>query len=251
MMNKWVASLISLALAVIFGIACFFMPEKVDLFWTIVVSILTFLISFVFVELTDHIKKIEKNDINSNYKFFKDSGISEYQSDFSKLDFTSCISGATHIKLVLLYSSNFIVKYIDSLRRFVERDGSTFEIILLTNNKDTNSFKYVSDKFGYGEDKLFEKINDFVKLLRDDLLPYKSSKSSIKLSFTNYIPAYTLYMFDEYAYITLYKTAPQRTTVVPCFRIERAYDSSFFNFLINDFNDIKKDSESQNLGQDV
>ena len=55
-----------------------------------------------------------------------------------------------------------------------------------------------------------------------------------------FVPAYALYMFDDYAYITLYKTAPQRTNLIPCFRVEKSYDSSFYNFLLNDFEDIKK-----------
>ena len=51
-------------------------------------------------------------------------------------------------------------------------------------------------------------------------------------------------MFDDFAYITLYKTAPQRTNLIPCFSVEKSYDSSFFNFTLNDFNDIKESKKS-------
>jgi len=223
------------------------MPDHVDLFWSAVVCVITFLISFVFVELTAHLKKIHDMDVNSEYEFFKECGISQFQSDFSKLDFTSCISGAAHIRIMLLYSNRFITNYISVLRNFVAREGSALEIILLSDKRENSSYKCVSEKFGYGEDKLNEKIGEFSKILRDDLLPYKGKKSTIELYFTDLIPTYALYMFDDYAYITLYKTAPQRTTIVPCFRIEKAYDSSFFNFLQNDFMDIEKRSELQKI----
>lgn len=237
----------SLVLAVIFGVACYLMPSQVNIFICVVISTMTFIISYVFVELIVYCKKIDDSALNSEYKFFKECGISEYHKDFSELDFTKYISGANHIRIVLLYSNRFIASYISVLRDFVKREGSSLEIVLLSNNKEKSSYKYTSEKFGYGEDKLGEKLKDFIKMLRNDLLPYKNEKSNVELYFTDWIPTYTLYMFDNYAYITLYKTAPERTTIVPCFRIEKAYDSSFFNFMENDFTQIKESGERQNI----
>lgn len=243
-MNKWKATLISLLIGVIFAVACYYMPSDIDLFWSVVISVLTFLITFVFIELLGHVKKIENADTNSEYKFFKECGISEYHDDFSKLDFNSCISGANHIKLVLLYSNRFLTSYIDALQKFVARDGSSLELIVLTANPESSSYKYITEKFGYSAEKLKEKLDDFAKILQDDIIPYKGQNSRIELYYTEFIPAYTLYMFDDYTYITLYKTAPQRTNLIPCFRVEKSYDSSFYNFLLTDFNDIKKSEKT-------
>ena len=243
-MNKWKTTLISLIIGILFAVACNFMPKEIKLFWSLVVSILSFLISFVFIELSNHIKIIRNTDINNEYKFFKDCGISEYHSDFSTLGFTNCISGATHIRIVLLYSNRFLISYINALQNFVAREGSILELIVLTDNQARNSYKYISEKFGYGDNKLKEKLEDFTRILQQDILPYKCKKSTVELYCTDFVPAYTMYMFDDYAYITLYKTAPQRTNLIPCFRVEKSYDSSFYNFLLNDFEDIKRSERS-------
>lgn len=238
-MKTILSVIISLAISLIFAISAYTMPDGIGLFWSVVVCILTFLISFVFLEMIKHVRRIEKSDINNEYRFFKECGISEYHKNFSEIDFASCISSANHICLVLLYSNRFITNYINELREFVARDGSCIEFILLSKNSNSNSFKSVAEKFSYGEDKLEEKIDDFTKALRTELLPYKSTKSTIKLYFTELIPMYTLYMFDDYAYITLYKTAPERTNLIPCFKVEKSYDSSFFDFMLNDLTGIK------------
>ena len=239
-MRKLIATLISLGFAILFAVASYFMPNNTNLFWAIVICIVTFLVSFVFIELLEHIKRIEDVDLNNKYKFFKECGISQYHRDFTALDFIPSISGANNIKIVLLYSNRFLQNYINALQKFVAKEGSHLELIILTNDKNSNAYKYISKKFEYGQDKLAEKLNDFIKILKDDILPQKNSKSTIKLYCTDLIPTYTLYMFDDHAYITLYKIAPQRTNLIPCFRVETAYDSSFFHFMSEDFNDIKK-----------
>lgn len=246
-MNKWKVALLSLVMSVLFGIASYFMPTQINLFWSFVISVITFMISYVFVELITYFKKIDDIAVNNEYKFFKECGISEYHKDFSELDFATCIAGASRIKVILLYSNRFVANYISVLRDFVAREGTSLEIVLLSNDKNSNSYKYISKKFNYGEDKLNEKLMDFIRILQDDLLPHKSSRSTIDLYFTDFIPTYSLYMFDDYAYITLYKIAPQRTTLVPCFRIEKAYDSSLFNFMENDFAEIKGSGKLQRI----
>lgn len=240
--------LVSLVISLIFAVASYYMPAGTDLFWSVVICVFTFLISYVFLEMLKHVKRIKEADTNSAYKFFKECGISEYHSNFSEIDFAPCISSTNHIRLVLLYSNRFITSYINELREFVSRDGSSIEFILLANVPNSHSFKSVAEKFGYSEDKLKEKLEDFKKTLITDLLPHKSKNSTIKLYFTELIPMYTLYMFDDYAYITLYKTAPERTNLIPCFRVEKAYDSSLFNFMLNDFNGIIKHDKTYEYG---
>ncbi len=244
-MNKWKSVAISFVIAIIFGLASFFMPNRVDLFWSVAVSVITFIISYIFVELTGYIDRLHDIETNDKYKFFQECGISEYHKDFSKIDFSPCIIGANHIRIVLLYSSKFVSTYINSLRSFVEREGTTLEFILISNNGSNNSYKYLSEKFGYGENGLAERIAEFHRLITEDLLPSKNAKSTVKLYYSSVIPTYSLYMFDNYAYITLYKTAPQRTTLIPCFRVEKAYDSSFYNFLENDFSETKVKSTQE------
>jgi hypothetical protein len=61
------------------------------------------------------------------------------------------------------------------------------------------------------------------------------------------MPAYTPYIFDEHAYITIYKAAPERTNLIPSFRGEKAYDSSLFNFLESDFNGVKNHKETRGI----
>lgn len=70
------------------------MPSQVNVFWTIVVSTMTFLLSFVFIELLEHTKVLKDFDMDSKYEFFKKCGISEYHKDFSEIDFVPCISAA-------------------------------------------------------------------------------------------------------------------------------------------------------------
>ena len=241
-MNKWKSVSISFIIALIFGLASFYMPNYVNLFWSVTVSVITFIISYVFVELTGYIERMHNIETNEEYKFFKECGISEYHNNFSNVDFSPCIIGANHIRIVLLYSNRFISRYTDSLRSFVEREGTTLEIILISDSKSNNSYKYLSEKFGYGDNGLAERIAEFHRLITKDILPSKNAKSTVELYYSSVIPTYSLYMFDNYAYITLYKTAPKRTTLVPCFRVEKAYDSSFYNFLENDFSETKAKS---------
>lgn len=47
------------------------MPSQVNVFWTIVVSTMTFLLSFVFIELLEHTKVLKDFDMDSKYEFFK------------------------------------------------------------------------------------------------------------------------------------------------------------------------------------
>lgn len=164
-MDKWKTTVLSLIISAIFAVACYFMPSQVNLFGAVVVSILTFLIPFVFVELSEHIKRIQSFDTNNEYKFFKECGISEYKNDFSSIDFTSCISGANHIRITLLYSNRFPKNYINDLRKFVSREGSTLEFIILSDEKDCNAYKYISKKLEYGENALSEKLQDFTDIL--------------------------------------------------------------------------------------
>jgi len=243
-MNKWKSSLISLGMTAFFAVGCYFMPSQVNVFWTIVVSTMTFLLSFVFIELLEHTKVLKDFDMDSKYEFFKKCGISEYHKDFSEIDFVPCISAASKIKIVLLYSSRFAKNYISALREFVGREGTTLEIVLLSDNKDSSSYKCISEKFCYGESKISDSLSEFRRIIQNDLLSCKNEKSDIKLYFTELVPAYALYMFDDYAYITLYKTTPQRTSLIPCFCVEKSDDSSFYNFLLNDFIELKQHGKS-------
>lgn len=43
---------------------CYFMPSQVNVFWTIVVSTMTFLLSFVFIELLEHTKVLKDFDMD-------------------------------------------------------------------------------------------------------------------------------------------------------------------------------------------
>ena len=191
-MNKWKATLISLLIAVIFAVACFYMPSDVNLFWSVIISMLTFLISFVFIESLEHVKKIENADTNSEYEFFKKCGISAYHNDFSQIDFNSYIAASNHIKIILLYSNHFLKIYIDALQKFVAKDGASLELVILTNNPSSNSYKYIAEKFSYTDNELKAKLDDFIKILQDDIIPYKGTNSRIELYYTDLIPAYTL-----------------------------------------------------------
>lgn len=237
-MNRWKTTSISLLVSIVFAIACYFMPSKLDLFWSIIISVLTFLISYIFIELLNCTNKIKDSNINSEYKFFKECGIAEYSNDFSKIDFDSHIRGASNIKIMLLYSDRFLTRYIDALQQFVSKDNANLTVVILTDKEEQNAYRYVTEKFGYEEDRIKNKVSDFINILQKYIFPYKNNTSKIRLYNTEYIPAYTLYMFDNYAYISLYKTAPQRTNLIPCFRVEKSKDSSFFDFLFDDFNDI-------------
>ena len=63
-MNKWKSSLISLGMTAFFAVGCYFMPSQVNVFWTIVVSTMTFLLSFVFIELLEYTKVLKDFDMN-------------------------------------------------------------------------------------------------------------------------------------------------------------------------------------------
>lgn len=246
-MNRWLVAFISLIVSAIFAVAVYFLPDSITLFWAIVIAVMTFIISFVFIELLKHTKRIDESDINSKYTHFNKYGISNYYNDFAEISFTNCFLRAKSIKIVLLYSKSTISGNITYLREFVNKPGTSLEIIILKNDKYSESFKYVSNKFGYSEDQLSEKLEELKNTISHDLLPYKGKKSSIKLYCTDIIPMYTLYLFDNYAYVTLYRTTPQRTTLIPCFRVEKTKESSFFTFVTNDFNELKMRSEEIGL----
>lgn len=242
-MNRWLITLISLIVSAICAIACYFLPKTINLFWAIIIAVYTFIITFVFIELLEHTKKIRDDDSNAKYIQLKKYGISEYHNDYTEIDFAKCIRSAKHIKMVLLYSKNTISNNISSLRKFVERHGTSLEIIILQNDSSSPAFQYVASKFGYSDSQLSEKLDEFKETIRRDLLPSKAKNSSIKLYCTDIIPMYTLFLFDKFAYVTLYKTTPQRTNLIPCFRIEKATYDSFYLFASQDFEELKNKSK--------
>ncbi|MBR7082121.1 MAG: hypothetical protein IKI49_05410 [Oscillospiraceae bacterium] len=246
-MNRWLVSLISLIVSIIFAAACFYLPNTINLFWAIVIAVLIFIISFVFIELLEHTKRIKDYDTNAKFIQLKRAGITEYHNDFTEIDFAKCIRSAKHVRIVLLYSKNTISNNISSLRRFVERNSTSLEIIILKNDSDCPAFKYIASKFGYSDTQLSEKLGEFKDAIKRDLLPYKGKKSSIKLYCTDIIPMYTLFLFDKYAYVTLYKTTPQRTNLIPCFRIEKTNNDSFYLFASQDFEELKGRSTEVSL----
>ena len=238
-MNRWLTALISLIVSIIFAVACFYLPATVNLFWAIIIAALTFMITFVFIELLNHTKRIKDDDINSKYIKLRKYGISEYHNDYTEIDFAKSIRSAKHIKMILQYSKNTISNNISSLRQFVARNGTSLEIIILQNNSDSPAFKYIANKFGYSDAQLSEKLDEFKETIVRDLLPSKGKNCSIKLYCTDIIPMYTLFLFDKHAYVTLYKTTPQRTNLIPCFRIEKASYDSFYLFASEDFDELK------------
>lgn len=237
-MDKKTNIIISLIITFIFALASYFGPLSTNLFWTVCISVMTFFLSYVSIELEGHVRILNKDKSLDKYKRFASCGIADFYKDFTNIDFTESIRTAKTIRMVVMYSRGFVNNNLVPLRDFLSRSGTNLEIIMI--NPDPNKFvyKYLSDKYGYNDEKIAESIQAFKNCLYNDLLPYKNSGSSMTVYYTTFLPAYSLFMFDDIAYITLYKTAPHRTSLIPSFKIEKAQDASFFTFLKADFDEL-------------
>jgi len=244
---KTIAKIIlSLLLSVATGIVCYYTIAN-TIAASVLLGIFVFALSEVFMTLHSYTRKLSNENYKEMYESFKKHGISEYHKDFSAIDFKKCIDASRHIKLFLIYSHRFLLHNLTALREFVERDGTSIEIIILDNNSNNPSFAYTCQKFSYTEADLNNRTDEFVRIVNDEILTRKHNRSSVSIYKTMFIPTYALYMFDDYAYITMYRAAPERTNLIPSFRVEQSYDSSLFNFLETDFNDIMKHSATKKV----
>lgn len=243
-MGNFPISIAALLISVATGVLCFYVVSK-SLAASILLAIFAFAVTEVLMSLYNYTQKLGDQKYKDMYESFKRHGILEYYKDFSSIDFSKCIDASRHIKLYLIYSHRFLTNNLTALRDFVERDGTSLEIIILTSDTSKSSFSYTCEKFNYTSKSLNQRLDEFIRVVKDEIVTRKHERSSIAVYQTIYIPTYTLYMFDDYAYITIYKSAPERTNLIPSFRVEESYDSSLFHFLETDFNNVKSHSTTK------
>jgi hypothetical protein len=135
----------------------------------------------------------------------------------------------------------------DPLRDFLKNEGTILDIALIKDESDHPVYQYLSKKFAYTDGKLKESLDTFLRVLLADVAPYMHSNSRIYVRHIEYLPAYSLFMFDSSAYITLYKTAPQRTNIVPSFKVVKATHSDFFQFLSDDHAELTRNSTTKTI----
>lgn len=241
-MKKSTTIIISLLVTIVFSVASCFVPPQTGtaggIFWTLAVSIIVFFLSYVSIELTSHIKSLQNYERLIKYESFLEHGINEYYDDFTNIKFKDDILNSRRIQLLLMYSRGFINNHLCELREFLRKENSILEIILITNDTEDQAYQYLTKKYRLDDGKLCTSLESFKRVLREDLSPHKHPSSRIILHHTRYLPAYSLFMFDDAAYFTLYKTAPERTNLVPSFKIEAAKSGHLLEFLKADYKEL-------------
>ena len=238
---------ISLLIAIIVDAALFYTGIITKIYGTVLLSIVTFLLSYISIELPKYISELRKNNELNRYQKFIDNGIIDFYPDFTEIQFRDDISSAHNIKLLLMYSRNFITNNLSSIREFLQKEGSMLDVIFIKDDIRHPVYSYLTQKYNYPEDKLSGSLRSFVHLIEFDIAPYIHQDSRINIYQIDFLPAYSLFMFDEHAYITLYKTAPERTTTVPSLKIAKARHSDFFQFLVGDISELVKHKDTEHL----
>lgn len=238
---------ISLVITLVFTVASLYIPIVTGIFGAVLISFMTFLLSYACIELPKYISNLKTYNELIKYQVFINHGISDFYSDFTHIQFAQDIVSARNIKLLLMYSRNFIVNNLSAIREFLQKDGATLDVALIMNETEHPVYKYLTKKYDYTPNKVNESLDTFLRLMEADIAPYIHENSKICIYFIDFLPAYSLYMFDNHAYITLYKTAPKRMNTVPSFKIGKARQSDFFNFLLDDMNELLSHGETKKI----
>lgn len=172
----------------------------------------------------------------------------EFFRNYASIDFSAEIAGARSIRAMFLYTDRFLRSCAAPLADFLAREGSSLELVVLSPAEFSEAGRLVARKYALGPGELAVRVEDIARFLRAVLLPRKSAGSSLRLSVTELLPTYALYMFDETAYVTLYSASGRWAETIPCFKITRRDDPEVFGYLAADFNAVLESAETRELG---
>lgn len=234
-------------MALVFATASFYFPVEANIVWTVMITVMSFFLTYMCIELEKYTRAIREENETRKYQFLIENGITEYYSDFTKIDFEGEIKGTRKIQLLIMYARGFVTRNTDAIRSFLGKDGSILELSIIEDDLNHPVYKYLTRKYEFTSEKLRDSIGNFMDFLLNHIAPHIHENSRIIVHFIDYLPTYSLYIFDTSAYITLYKTAPKRTNGVPTFKVEKTSYSDFFDFLSDDFTELSEHEKTKTI----
>ncbi|MCL6611533.1 MAG: hypothetical protein K6T66_08340 [Peptococcaceae bacterium] len=242
-------ALISLIISIIFLSSTFINNINYTTFYArIVLLVVTFLLAFISIELFVYIDVLKKNcKYIEFYEKFEKEGIDGYFSEFTSIDIKGNLPLSSRVCMLEIYSNKNFMNNYDHFKEFLSKESNVLEIVLLEKDQGLNCYKYLTEKFGYDSNEIAKRIEDF----RKELINFKKNlgdgSGKIIIYYSKYVPQYSLIVFDSTAYVTFYKTAPGRSNRIPVFSVSKKTDSSFYNFIIEDYDYIVKCSRKEEI----
>lgn len=183
------------------------------------------------------------------YENFYNEGIEDFYSEYTKIDIKGNLANTKKVCFLEIYSSKIFTQNIDEFKEFLTTKTNSLEVVLLDSDTDSNQYKYLTEKFGYEKDKIKNSTADFVKELKSLKKQLGPDSGEICVYYSKYIPQHSLIIFDNIIYCTFYKTSPGRSVKIPVFRIKRKPSSTFYGFLEDDFDWVKKNSRKEVISE--
>ncbi|WP_394903226.1 hypothetical protein ACQR2L_01535 [Clostridium butyricum] len=180
-------------------------------------------------------------------------GLNNYYSSYNKINnviVSKEIKKAKHIKFVEIYSDKQIKQYFNVLEDVLSNKDSTLEVFLIdTERQNTGCYNYLNNKFKMGNNLngrvesasgVYIDTSGLISELRRLKKKVGSGKGTITVYYSDYVPQYSTTIIDNIAYVVLYQTSPGRSSDIPAFKIIKDTDSKFYDFIINDIENLKK-----------
>lgn len=253
MLQKWVfrnKGLCSFIISLIISLAYLFIPRAdnihniVDfnsIFATALLGVLSFLLTYLLTNVMEHNDKIERHTkYLENFDAFKKEGIISYYFKEEDTCFIEHLKKSSKLCILVVYSNKSISTYINDIRDFLKNPNKELEIILLNPDKTTEAYKYWSKKLEYEEDYLCRRIKEFETMLKDIRRDVGEKAGKIHIYYSDCIPQQSLKIFDDVCFVTLFKTTKERVSGFPIFEIEKNGTGSFYHYVVDDYNALKK-----------
>lgn len=242
----WSSAIILLGCLIITSIDDWGLKESWEIFISQIISILVITTALNFL-WEQHSKDVFKKEILGT-KTFSDqierAGLIQIPSDqgfHDDIDWEKLFYEVRQLDLFVSYAYSWRQNNRNRLKSFAKREHSTANIIL-PNYQNDKIVSQLSLWYGKNEDKIKELIKnsarDFNKL-------FSEYDTDHEIYLTNTTPVYSFYRFDHIGILALYKHREEKSGV-PSFIFKQG--GSLYDFITQDFNFLKEDSNSYNEG---
>ena len=239
-------AIISITLTVLMAIAGSI--AELNAIANIAFSFVVFVLTFITTELYEYTTFLAKHRSNvlTMDKFF-DAGFETYFPEFTEVNFREELRHSNSVKIISVYSQKIFTNNYSAFSDFLKSPTTKLEVVLLKPDPNLDAYSFLKRKYSHDDnDTLKNAIISFKNELSNLKLELSQKNSEphgeIELFYSEIVPQYSLVLFDNVAYITLYKNARGRTTKVPAFMVRNRTNASMFDFIKNDYDELISDT---------
>lgn len=235
---------LSLGVSIILALGTYLLTNEVDA-QTVYITVFTFVISyfltFIVTELYEYTMILrEHKKYIGFFEEFEKEGIEKYYPRYQLIELGKSLNSSTRLSIISIYTSKTLIQNFSEFRNFLSKTNNVLEIVVLEPDLQSHEYQYLTNKFGYAQDKIKTSVEELVRELRSIKASLGVNSATVRIYYSKLVPQYSGLIFDDHLYVTFYKNSPGREDV-PSFKVVSKNDSTFYNFIVNDYRSLVND----------